>query len=343
MRRTNALGRRVCNTAMGLALVLAFLAGPVASAAPVSFKMNPHFHTLPPGADKFGNAHGDIAIGPDGKIYISIIDGAHPGIQVYDDKGHYLNNLPDAPTDLHGFIIAKAADNNSYIFAVRLMGQEIIQMTLDGRVVLRIPASAVPDTFKGKGWDGQLRLQMTNVVVAPNGDIYATDGYGADFIHRFTKDGTYMNSFGGREAPWNFKTCHKMVIDTRYNPVRLDCTDRAHDRIVQMDLEGRVLGILQPDLRKPAAMAIYNNELAVGELDGRVSILDRAGEIVARIGDNSNLDERGNNRTPPEKWLDDRFYSPHGIVYDSAGNLLVTEYSRWGRVIRLQRVAPRAK
>ena len=31
-----------------------------------------------------------------------------------------------------------------------------------------------------------------------------------------------------------------------------------------------------------------------------------------------------------------KFYAPHGITYDAAGNLLVTEWNRWGRVVRVE-------
>jgi len=39
--------------------------------------------------------------------------------------------------------------------------------------------------------------------VAPNGDLYVTDGYASDYVHRFDRDGKYLKSFGGKkEALW---------------------------------------------------------------------------------------------------------------------------------------------
>ena len=42
-------------------------------------------------------------------------------------------------------------------------------------------------------------------------------------------------------------------------------------------------------------------------------------------------------RQQPEIWREGVFYAPHGITYDAAGNLLVSEFNQWGRVTRLTR------
>lgn len=308
----------------------------VTAARPVAFEMNPRFLTPPPGMATVGDSHGDIAVSPAGEIYLSVQAGAHPGIQIYSAQGRYLRNLPNAPNDFHGFIIATAPDGTPNIFGTRLLGQEILRMTLDGKIALTIPAAAIPDQYKSSQ-DGKFEVHLTDVAVAPNGDIYAVDGYGRDFIHHFDKTGRYLNTFGGRGQPWNFEQCHKIAVDPRFKPARLLCTDRLHDRLIQMDLDGHVLGVFAEGLRWPSALAVFKNELAVAELGGRVSVLDLKGNIVASIGANEHADETKTNEIPPEKWQENLFYAPHGITYDAKGNLLVAEYSKWGRITRLER------
>jgi hypothetical protein len=306
----------------------------LATERPLAFDMDPRFLTPPPGTSTIGDSHGDIAVSPAGEIYVSVQGGEHKGMQVYDAHGRYLRNVPNAPSDLHGFLIANAANGESNIYGAGLKGQEIVQLTLDGKAVLTIPAASIPDEYKTLQ-DGKLQLALTGVAVAPNGDIYAVDGYGRDFIHRFDKSGRYIGTFGGDGPPWNFKTCHKIAIDGRFTPVRLLCTDRAHNRIVQMDLDGHVLGVFGEGLRSPSALAVYHDELAVAEVSGRVTLLGRRGEVLASIGTNDNADEVKTNLVPPEKWQPNKFYAPHGITYDAAGNLLVTEWNQWGRVVRV--------
>jgi len=75
----------------------------------------------------------------------------------------------------------------------------------------------------------------------------------------------------------------------------------------------------------------------VAELEGRVTILDKDGKVLAHIGTNDNAAEYHVNTTPPSVWKPDRFYAPHGITYDPAGNLLVTEFNQYGRLTRIVR------
>jgi len=318
------------------AVTCAWVVVGLAAEHPVVFEMNPRFLTFPQCMSTIGDAHGDIAVSPAGEIYISVEAGEHPGIQVYSPQGRYLRNVPNAPYDFHGFIIANAPDGTPNLFGASLVGQQIIQMTLDGKIVQTIPASSIPDRYKTDE-DGKLSVALTGIAVAPNGDIYVVDGYGRDFIHRFDKSGRYLVTFGGQAAPWNFKQCHKIAIDPRFKPARLLCTDRLHDRLIHMDLDGHVLSVFAEGLRWPSALAVYRDELAVAELGGRVTILDRQGRTTASIGANENADETKTNRIPPQKWQPDLFYAPHGITYDAAGNLLVTEWNQWGRVMRLER------
>lgn len=301
--------------------------------------MDAQFLKPPPGTATIGAAHGDIAVAPTGEIFVSVKEGAYQGLQVYGADGRYLRNVPNAPNDLHGFIIVTASDGKPYIFGARLEAQQIVQFALDGNNVLTIPPTAIPDQYKTRDEkdSSKLTLSLTAVAVGPDGDIYAVDGYGRDFIHRFDKTGRYKGTFGGQGAPWNFDRCHKIAMDLRFKPMRLLCTDRNHNRLVQMDLDGNVLGIVAEGLRAPGAVATYGNELAVAESNGRVSILDLQGQIVTSVGTNDNPKEIRTDKTPPEAWQPDKFYAPHGIAYDAAGNLFVTEFSRWGRVVRLTR------
>ena len=108
---------------------------------------------LVPGMATVGDSHGDIALTPKGEIYVSVQGGEHPGIQVYSAQGKYLRNIPGAPTDLHGFIIARAPDRKFCIYGVSRLAQQIVQMTLDETVteadlqdILDVLASATKTT-----------------------------------------------------------------------------------------------------------------------------------------------------------------------------------------------------
>ena len=301
-----------------------------------SFEMDTRFLSLPHGMSHIGASHGDIAIAPGGELYLSVQGGDKPGIQVYSPDGHYLHNVPNAPSDFHGFIIVESAEGKPHLYGVSLLDQRILKMALDGTVLLDISAAAIPEQFKSLD-ESRPDFSLTGIAVGPSGDIYVVDGYGRDFIHRFDERGVYLDTFGGRDDPWNFDYCHQIALDVRFTPERILCTDRLNNRLIQMDLDGRVLSVFGTELRFPSAMAIFGDELAIAELDGRVTVLGKDGNVLTTIGTNEDPEKRRTDRVPPDEWEAHLFYAPHGIAYGKNGDLFVTEWSQWGRVIHLER------
>ena len=212
-------------------LVLAALLGNLSAA---DYKVVPDWLKLPEGRPQLGNQHGDIAISSKGEAYVSVMD-PKAGVQVYGADGKWLRNLDNAPSDFHGFVIKKQADGE-FIYGPRLGGGNILKLTLEGKEVLNIPSTAIPEDFKVKSKEGKSRVAMTGMDVAPNGDWFVTDGYASSYVHRFDKSGKYLKSFGGKKAPYNFTTLHKIAVDTRFSPVRIIACDREAMRVVHMRL-----------------------------------------------------------------------------------------------------------
>jgi hypothetical protein len=202
---------------------------------------------------------------------------------------------------------------------------------------MTIGSSSIPDQFKVRNArSGQLSLLLTGLDVAPNGDIYVTDGYASDFIHRFDRTGKYLASFGGKAAPYSFNTLHKLAIDTRFEPARIIGVDRANNRVVHMSLTGEFLAVVAKDLLLPAAVAISGDHAVIGELNGRVTLLDKTGAVVTRVGANTEQGT-GTNKIPPSQWKTGLVLSPHGVALNDRGDLFVAEFNAFGRVHRFNR------
>src|SRR6185436_7554482 len=320
-------------TFFGIALIGALFGGTVLAA--VEYRPAADWLKLQDGRPQMGNQHGDVAVSSKGEVYVSIQD-PQAGLQVYAPDGRFLRNVPDAPSDFHGFVIRTQGDGE-FIFGSRLREQTIVKMTLDGKVVWTIPASAIPDEFKNRNArSGQLALALTGLDVAPNGDVYVADGYASDYIHRFDRTGTYLTSFGGKKPPYSFSTLHKLAMDTRFQPVRIIACDRANNRVVHLSLNGDFIGEVAKDLLLPAAIVINGDNAIVGELRGRVTILDKTGAIVARVGANTG-EGVGTNQLKPELWQAGLVVSPHGVAVNERGDLFVSEFSQFGRVHRFNR------
>lgn len=311
------------------------LAAVIAYAASLEFKAVPDWLKLPAGRAQLGNQHGDVAVSSNGEVYVSIMD-PKAGVQVFSADGQYLRNVPGAPSDFHGFVIHKEADGE-FIYGARLGGGNILKLALDGKVMLDIPSSSIPDDFKSKDKAGKPVVRLTAMDVAPNGDLFVTDGYSSDYVHRFDKTGKYIKSFGGKKEPYGFKTLHKIAVDTRFTPARIIGVDRANGRVVHMSMDGEFLGVVAKDLLMPAAVVIHGDHAIIGEIKGRVTILDKEGKIVSQFGANDKADEVGTNKTEPTKWRTGIVTAPHGVAADGQGNVFVSEYSVFGRVHRFNR------
>lgn len=328
-------------------LALVIVACLTASAA--EYRADGTWLKLPPAREQLGNQHGDVAVSSNGEVYVSTMD-PQAGLLVFAPDGRWLRNVPGAPNDFHGFVIKKQADGE-FIYGPRLQGQTVLKMTLDGKVVLEIPATAIPDQFKNRApanpkkkaapgqaaEPGRPMMRLTGMDIAPNGDLFVTDGYASDYVHHFDKTGKYLKSFGGKQEPYGFKTLHKIAMDTRFSPPRIIGCDRANMRVVHLSLDGKLLGVIATDLLLPAAVAIHGDYAAIGEIKGQVTILDKAGKVVAKLGTNEIADEVGTNKTEPAKWRPGVVTAPHGVAFNANGDLFVSEYSLFGRVHRFAR------
>lgn len=290
---------------------------------------------LPGGRETIGPMHGDIAVSAAGEVYVSVeTDGM--GVQVFADDGRYLRSLANSPTDLHGFVIRDAGDGE-HIYGVSLRGQKFVKMTLDGEIVLDIPRDAIPKEYWTENqFSSELGVLLSGMDVGPNGDLFVTDGYSSDYVHRFDAAGNYIETFGGKAAPYEFNILHKIAIDTRFDPVRIVATDRLNNRVVHMALDGGFLGVVNDDLLLPAAVSIDGDNLVVGELRGRVTILDKAGDVVRHVGTNTE-EGIGTNTMPPDRWRTGYVVAAHGVATNADGDIFVAEFSTFGRVHRFDR------
>jgi sugar lactone lactonase YvrE len=182
-------------------------------------------------------------------------------------------------------------------------------------------------------------FKPTSVTVAPDGAVFVADGYGASVIHRYTPDLKYLGTI--KEAGGLPLKCpHCVMIDNRTSPSTLLVCDRANKRIIRLSLDGTFLGEMTKDLPLPSTLAIYGDKTAVTELQGRVDILDAKGTLISPLGENLNPKEKANYGVSPDAWQEGIFTAPHGICFDADGNLYVTDWNRWGRITRLNRIAP---
>ena len=115
-------------------------------------------------------------------------------------------------------------------------GHQVIKFSPDGGVLLTLGQAGVagdgPAQFNGP----------TDVVVAPNGDIFITDGHEPDSNNRVVKlsrDGRFIKTWGGTGSDaGQFVVPHAIAMDSRG---RVFVADRDNNRIQIFDQEGEFL------------------------------------------------------------------------------------------------------
>lgn len=305
-------------------------AGTRLGTAPFEFEPVPGWCQLPD-EKPLGNTHGTIVVDDEGLIYYNT--DTSRSIMVHRPDGTFVRALAPRHPGIHGMVLRREGDQ-SYIYAAHLHGKQVLKLRLDGTLVWAI---GVP-MESGKYPDPE-RYNPTGVAVGPDGRIFVADGYGAQWVHVFEPDLTYVKSFGGPGTePGKFQTCHGIALDTRGDaPVLLVC-DRENRRLQRFDLDGHHIDVPIEGLRRPCSVAFMGDAVAIAELEGRVTVVDRDFNVLAHIGDNPRHDEWAKNGVPPEKWVDGVFTAPHGVCFDTAGNLFVMDWNASGRISKLARV-----
>ena len=218
--------------------------------APVNDLPNPYrrdagWAQLPAGL-KWGAVIG-AEQGPDGNIYVvhrcfenSCAGRKEPAILKFDRSGKILNSW-GAGTFVfpHGFYV----DPQGNIWVSDAQGKDgkghqVFKYDSNGKLLMTIGTAGV----EGDGAERRLR-QPTDVVTAPNGDIFITEGHviggSVNRVSKWSKDGAFIKAWGATgSGPAEFNVPHTIALDSRG---RLFVGDRANNRIQIFDQSGTFL------------------------------------------------------------------------------------------------------
>ena len=284
------------------------------------------------GKSQIGSTHGGVVIDKSGSIYTS----ANIGVFVFSPEGKIVRKFVGPEySSIHDLKIASEGDDEFIYGARNAAGEGIKFHAVTGDIVLKLPFP------KESGLDLK-KFAPTAITIAPNGDIFLSDGYASDHIFKFDKTGKYLSHFGKKgNGLKEFNTAHGMVLDTRYDPPRLLICDRNHGpkgRLLHYDLDGNFIEEVVTGLGMPTSAAVQGDYVSVPDLHGRLVILDKSNTIIAVLGHNADPTTRVNFNVPQDKWKEGVFSGTHGSYWDKDGNLYVQDWNVSGRIMKLVRV-----
>lgn len=272
------------------------------------------------GIDDFGLISAVVTDSSGGVFVLS--RSPHPAMHRFDLSGVWQGDWDYPFLAPHGLWVSP----DGRVFVTDTEAQMALIFDLDGRLLQTIGKPGV------KGEPGRPFNLPTRAVAGPSGDIYVSDGYGQNWVHRFRSDGQHLISWGGDgDAPGQFQTPHCLWVD---GDERVYVVDRANGRVQVFDNEGRVLAIwggfcFPHDIFQLADGTFVVTDCAPRDDDSRpyheqlpaqpLIVLNRDG---ARIG------ATGVAGDGPGYLLD----CPHSIWVDPFGDVYVSEVTACNRL-----------
>ncbi|MBV8728837.1 MAG: 6-bladed beta-propeller [Acidobacteriia bacterium] len=188
-----------------------------------------------------------VEVSPDGSIYVihrchdnSCAGRSEPPILKFDSSGKLLKAWGESMFVFpHGATVD--SEGNLWVTDEQMKdgkGMQVFKFSPDGKVLMTLGKAGVASAEPG------LLDEPTDVAIAPNGDIFITEGHsgprpGNDRVSKFSKDGKFLKSWGTRgDGPNEFHSPHTIAIDSRG---RLFIGDRGNNRIQIFDQDGRYL------------------------------------------------------------------------------------------------------
>ncbi len=289
---------------------------------------------------------GAVAVDSEDQVHV-FTRNEHP-YMVFDKSGKLLDSWGEGIfEDAHGMCITP----DDTVYFVDRNPQIVLKFNKQGKHRLtlghrnqpsdtgythdqRLPAGplasggGMPD-MNGVGHPGPPFHHPTDVSISAGGEIYVSDGYRNCRVHKYAADGTLLHSWGEvghahdlrdtTDSPGHFHTVHSVWE----HKGRVYVADRENNRIQIFTPDGTYITTWTGFLRPTKLFVDKEDIMYVAELEDRVSIVDLQGNVIGRFGSERSHD--------PGK-----FWGPHGIWTDSAGDLYVAEVLE-GR--RLQKFA----
>ena len=193
-----------------------------------------------------GFAHGDVAgVATDSQDRVYVFNRSEHPLLVYNREGKFLKSWGEGVyTRPHGITIL-----DDIVYLVDDFDHTVRKMTLDGEVLQTLGTPNQPSdtgydwgvstSLKTIAYGGPPFNRPTRLSVAPNGDLYVSDGYGNARIHHFSANGELLQSWGQPgTGQGEFNLPHSVWAHT---DGRVFVCDRENERVQIFAPEGEYL------------------------------------------------------------------------------------------------------
>ena len=245
-----------------------------------TYDVVPNWGKLPSGWT-FGEVS---AVAVDSQDRLFVLQRGDPPILILDREGDFLSSWGNGTITFgHGIYIGP----DDAIYLTDRNDHVALKFTLDGKpVVILGTRGQYSDTGCEEEAGTVLRAggpfnMPSGMVNSPSGDLYVSDGYRNCRVHRFSSSGSLISSWGnpGKTAPGELHVPHCLWVDKQG---LVYVCDRDNRRIQVFTATGE-FKTMWTGLNRPTGIYMDANETVfVSELEERMSVLDKQGNVLAR-------------------------------------------------------------
>ncbi|MGK6351775.1 hypothetical protein [Parapedobacter sp. DT-150] len=250
-------------------------------------------------------------------------------VLIYDTAGRITGSWGKEYPGAHGLTIA-GEGSDQFLLLTDTAKHQVYQTTLDGRVIMTLDYPQETGLYEKK--EGYV---PTETAVAPNGDIYVADGYGAQYILHYDASGKLKGWFGGRgEGDQYLDNAHGICVDTRDRKPTLLVTDRTRCCFKRFSLAGKLLEIIPLPGACVCRPVIHGDRVYAAVLrspnmdkpnSGFVTMLDRKNRVISNIGGSEPIYRDGALQQMGQQ--EPLFAHPHDVCVDQDENIYVAQWA----------------
>lgn len=218
----------------------------------------------------------DIACDSSDRVY-ALCRGNHP-VMIFAPDGSFVSCWGEGHFRWPHGIYIDSADN---VWITDAETHTIEKFTLGGELLMTIGTrNWATVTLRGEPFN-----MPTSVTVAPDGNLFITDGYGNRRVHKFTAAGKLVTGWGEPGAgPGQFNFPHFADVD---NHGKVYVCDRENKRVQVFTDEGKLV-TEWANLNRPsdiyidrAADVVYLSEAGGPAMAPKISIRDLKGKLLS--------------------------------------------------------------
>ena len=261
----------------------------------------------------------DVALDSQGRAYVALREWPYPEVSggavlVFDKDGNLRESWgEDLYTTPHGIWISPEDE----IFLVDSSDHTVRKYAPSGELLMTLGVKNQP------GAPGDPFNRPTRAFLSGSGEIFVSDGYGQNRVHRFSADGELITSWGSDgSGPGQFNLPHDVTVDSE-NKVYV--MDRENNRCQIFDRDGKYLSEWANVPGPNDAIIDVDGIMHIATGHEGVHLMTLDGKLIGTWGQKG--DGLGQFRG-----------FPHGIWMDPEGSVYVAEVGAESAIQKFARI-----